>query len=100
MNIATLCVQSEVSKCLFLGHLLLGLCSLSETILESTSHGLHVTHAASTSGTTALGLFTPIVLTHLLAGVSTGRARLFLNVKRHLTASAASGVRLVVSLTE
>ena len=37
---------------------------------------------------------------HLLAGVSAGRAGLLLDMVRHLAASAAGGVRLVVSLSE
>jgi len=41
-----------------------------------------------------------VKIPHLLAGVSAGRAGLLLDVVRHLAASATSGVRLVVSLSE
>lgn len=41
-----------------------------------------------------------VEIPHLLAGVSAGRAGLLLDVVRHLAASAAGGVRLVVSLSE
>jgi hypothetical protein len=85
---------------LLLYNLLLCLCSLPESVLELASHGLHVTHASSSFSTTALGLFSPIVLTHFLGGVSARRARRLLKVERRLTASTADDVRLIVSLSE
>lgn len=81
------------------GHLL-GLGSLPESVLESAGHGLHVSHAAGADGAAALGLRCVVEIPHLLVGVSAGRASLLLDVVRHLAASAAGGVRLVVSLSE
>lgn len=81
------------------GHLL-GLGALPESVLESAGHGLHVSHAAGADGATALGLLSPVEISHLLAGVSAGSTGLLLDVVRHLAASAAGGVRLVVSPSE
>ena len=81
------------------GHLL-GLSALPESVLESAGHGLHVSHAAGADGAAALGLGSVVEIPHLLAGISAGRAGLLLDVIRHLAASAAGGVRLVVSLSE
>lgn len=74
------------------GSLLLGLSSLSESILESPGKSLHVTHTSSSNSTLSLGLFSPVVRSHLLVGVSTGGASLFLNVEGSLSATTARGV--------
>lgn len=60
--------------------LLLGLRPFSETILEPTRHVLHVSHPARSSGTTALGLESPIELSHLFGWITARRTRLLLNV--------------------
>jgi hypothetical protein len=80
--------------------LLLGLCSFSKSVLEFAGHGLHVSHATSSCCAAALSLLSPVELSHLLGGVSAGRASRLLDVERNLSASAARGVRLVVSLSE
>ena len=80
--------------------MLLSLCSFSESILEFSSHGLHVSHAASSCGFATLGLLSPVVLSRLLRGVSAGRAGLLLDVEGNLSAPTASRVGLVVSLSE
>jgi len=85
---------------MYLSGLFLSLCSLSESILEFTGHGLHVSHAAGSCCAATLGLLSPVVLSHLLRGISTRRARLLLNVERNLSAPTARGVRLVVPLSE
>ena len=83
-----------------LSDLLLCLSSLSESILESAGHGLHVTHASSSVSSATLSLLSPVELSHLLAGVSARRASRLLDVETDLTASTAGSVRLVVSLSE
>lgn len=80
--------------------MLLSLCSFSESILEFTSHGLHVSHSASSCGSATLGLLSPVVLSGLLRRVSAGRAGLLLDVEGNLSAPTASRVGLVVSLSE
>jgi hypothetical protein len=87
-------------ECLFFLDHLLSLGSFPESILESAGHGLHETHASSSGSTTALCLFSPVILTHLLVGVSARRALRLLDVERSLSTSAARSVRLVVSLSE
>lgn len=80
--------------------LLLCLGSLSESILESASHSLLVTHASSSNCAASLRFLAPVELSHLLAWVSARRAGLLLDVERNLTASTASGVRLIVLFSE
>ena len=79
---------------------LLGLSSLSEPILESACHSLHVTHTSGAGCTTALSLLTPIVLSHLTTGVPTRRTQTLLQMVRDLSTSTATCVGLVMSLTE
>jgi hypothetical protein len=74
------------------GSLLLCLSSLSESILESSSKSLHITHTSSSNSTLSLGLFCPVVRSHLLVGVSTGRTGLLLNVEGSLSATTTRGV--------
>ena len=83
-----------------LSDLLLCLGSLPESILETASHRLHVTHTSSTDCATTLSFFTPVELSHLLARISARRAGGLLDVEGNLSTSAASCVRLVVSLTK
>jgi hypothetical protein len=85
---------------LFLFNLFLCLSSLPESILEFAGHGLHVTHASSSFRAATLGLCAPVELSHLLCGVSAGRASRLLDVVRSLSATTASRVGLVMSLTE
>ena len=80
--------------------LFLSLCTLSESILETTSHGLHVTHTTGTCCATALSLLSPVVLPHLLWRVSARRASRFLDVVRNLSTSTAHSVRLIMPLSE
>lgn len=79
---------------------LLGLRTLAEAILKATGHGLHVFHSSGTDGAAALGLLSPVVVPHLLAGIAAGGAGLLLDVVRDLAATAACRVRLVVSPSE
>jgi hypothetical protein len=82
-------------RSLFLSH-----CTLSETILESPGQSLHVPHPSSTYSTPSLGFLSPVVIPHLLIGVSAGRAGFLLDVEGNLSATTAGCVRLVVSLSE
>ena len=83
-----------------LSDLLLCLSSLSESILESAGHGLHVTHASGSVSSASLSLLSPVELSHLLTGVPAGGASGLLDVEGNLSAPTASRVRLVVSLSE
>ena len=49
---------------------LLGLSTLSESVLEFACHGLHVSHATCSCGAASLGFLAPVVLPHLLSWVS------------------------------
>lgn len=80
--------------------LLLCLCTLSESILKATSHSLQITHTSGTIRSTTLSLGTPIVLSHLLSGITTRRTASLLDVVTNLTTSTAGSMRLIVSLTE
>ena len=64
--------QSSYSLIMYL-FLLLGLCSLSESVLESACHGLHVTHTTSSDGASASGLFIGVI-SNLGGRVSARRA--------------------------
>jgi hypothetical protein len=83
-----------------LSGLLLSLCSLSESILEFTGHSLHVSHATGACCAATLGLLSPVVLSHLLRGISARRAGRLLDVVGNLSASTAQCVRLIMSLSE
>jgi hypothetical protein len=61
-------------------------------MLEPPCHGLHVTHASSTRGATALGLLAPVVRPRLGSGVCTGRAPALLNMVTNLATSTARRV--------
>ena len=89
-----------ISNQINLSGLLLGLRSFSESILEFTGHGLHVSHAASSCCAATLSLLSPVVLSHLLGGVSARRASRLLDVVRNLSASTAQCVRLIMPLSE
>ena len=88
------------SNLINLSGLFLSLCAFSESILEFTGHGLHVSHAASSCCAATLGLLSPVVLSHLLRGVSARRASRLLDVVRNLSASTAQCVRLIMPLSE
>lgn len=92
--------KASIVRLSTLNRLFLCLCSFSESILKAAGHGLQVTHASGTVGSASLGLLSPVVLSHLLTGVSARRASRLLDVVAHLSASTATGVRLCVSLTE
>lgn len=91
-------VSSLVSLTRF--DLLLCHSSFPESILEFTCQSLHVTHTSSSCCATSLSFLVKVVLSHFLSWVSARRAGLLLDVERHLTASTATGVWLVVSLSE
>lgn len=69
-------------------------------MLEAAGHGLQEAHASGTLGSATLGLLSPVVLSHLLGGVSTRGANSLLDVVTDLSASTAACVRLGVPLTE
>ena len=73
----------------YLSSLLLCLGSLSESILESPGHSLHITHTSSSDRTATLRLLSPVEVPHLLIGVSAGRTSLLLDVVRNLAAATA-----------
>jgi hypothetical protein len=91
---------SRVRKTSLVFDLLLGNCALSEPVLESSGHGLHVPHPPGSLGAAAHGLLAPVVLTHLLRGVSARAADALLDVVGDLPAPTAGCVRLGVPLTE
>ena len=49
---------------------LFGLCSLPKSILEPASQSLHVSHTSSANSSPALGLLSPVKVSHFLGGVS------------------------------
>lgn len=85
---------------LLAGDLLLSLSTLPESILESACQSLHVFHTSRAYSSATLSLGTPIVVSHLLSGVSTARACLLLDVVRSLATTTACRVRLVVPFSE
>ena len=81
---------------------LLSLClgTLTETVLETTCHGLDVTSTTSTSGTAALSLEELSKVPDLCSWVCTGTTGLGLSVVRVEATTWAHGVGLLVTLTE
>jgi hypothetical protein len=77
-----------------------GLCTLSESILETTSHALHVPHSSGSCCATTLGFFSPVVTSHFLGWVSARGAALLLDMKGDFATTTARCVRLIVSLSE
>ena len=96
----TIRTKIGVRKISLVFDLLLGNCALSEPVLESSGHGLHVSHPPRPLGAAALGLLAPVVLTHLLRGVPARAADALLDVVGHLAAPTARCVGLGVPLTE
>jgi len=84
----------------YLSSLLLCLGSLSESILESPGHSLHITHTSSSGSLTSLSLLSPVVTSHLRCRVCTSRASLLLDVEGSLSTTTARSVCLVVPLSE
>ena len=84
----------------YLSSLLLCLGSLSESILESPGHSLHITHTSSSNSTATFCFLTPVKGPHLWVGVSTGSTSLLLAMERSLSATTASRVRLRVPFSE
>merc|ERR1712042_129513 len=82
--------------------LLLGLClgSLTESVGELSTDQFQVSHAASSGGTSALSLESPVVVPQTSERVGAGSARLFLDVPRVLAASHTQGVGFVVAFSE
>ena len=72
--------------------------TLTEAVLGPSGHVLHVLHAASAWGTSALGLLAPLVRSDLGSRVAAGCALLVLNVVGALAAPRAHGVCLLVAL--
>ena len=65
---------------LLLRGLLLGLCTLTEPVLESAGHGLHVPHPTSADSLPSLSLLGPVKFSTLCIGVSAAGAHLLLDV--------------------
>lgn len=61
--------------------------ALTETVLETTGHGLQVAHAAGSGRAASLGLLRPVELAHASKGVRARRAALVLDVEGLFTAS-------------
>ena len=74
------------------GDTLLGLSSLSESVLELSCHGLHVAHASSTGCATSLGFQGPVEMTHLSSRVPARGAHLLSEMVGNISASSARGV--------
>ena len=71
-----------------------------ETVLESSSDVLQVSHSTGTSSVSSLCLGSPVVRSSLSGWVTTRGTGLLLNMERTTTTSVTQGVRFVVTLTE
>ena len=89
-----------LNKVNYLSRLFGCLSSLSESILESPGHSLHITHTSGSNSTATLSLLTPVEVSHLLCWITAGRTSLLLDVERDLSTTTARSVWLVVSLSE
>ena len=76
------------------------LSTLTETVLETTCHGLDVTSTTSTSGTTTLDLKVLVKVTNTCSWVCTGCTGGRLGMVRVEATTWAHGVGLLVTLTE
>lgn len=71
-----------------------------ETVLESSSDVLQVSHSTGTSSVSSLSLLAPVVRSGLSRWVTTRSTGLLLNVEGTTTTSVTQSVGLVVTLTE
>lgn len=74
--------------------------SLTESVLEASRNVLDVSHTSSSLCSSALSLGTPVILSHLLGGVTAWCTGRFLDVKGPLPTSDTQNMCLGCSFTE